>query len=164
MLWIRIRKDPHHFGNLDPEPDQFADVKPKCMEYEPILAFFQGFELFFKARIWIRIRICIWVRSPHQIKNQNPHPDPHQGDKSRIRIRIRIRIKVMGIHNAGLLGILRYNSIRQLDFSTTPFITKSVKNKHTANYCRSQLDSTTTLSVTKNINNSTPHSVLVNTD
>jgi hypothetical protein len=56
--------DPHHFstGNLDrlphphqikiririkifkldPEPHQFADVKPKCMEYEPILALFQG--------------------------------------------------------------------------------------------------------------------------
>jgi hypothetical protein len=54
VLWIRIRirKDPHHFGNLDqtaskfyeldqepdPDPPQFADVKPKCMEYEPILA------------------------------------------------------------------------------------------------------------------------------
>jgi hypothetical protein len=67
MLWIRIRKDPHHFGNLnprphpykikiririkiyklDPEPDphQFADVQPKCMEYEPILALFQAFFL-----------------------------------------------------------------------------------------------------------------------
>ncbi len=44
MLWIRIqiwiRKDPHHFDNLDPH--QFADVKTKCMEYEPILALFQG--------------------------------------------------------------------------------------------------------------------------
>jgi hypothetical protein len=42
--------DPHHFGNLDPDPDphqsdkldpdpdphQFADDKPKRMEYEPI--------------------------------------------------------------------------------------------------------------------------------
>jgi hypothetical protein len=54
--------DPDHFGNLDPhpdphqnknpdphesdklDPDQFADVKPKCMEYEPILALFQGLE------------------------------------------------------------------------------------------------------------------------
>jgi hypothetical protein len=53
----------HHFGNLDPHPDlhphqikiriwtkiykldphQFADVKAKCMEYEPNLALFQGF-------------------------------------------------------------------------------------------------------------------------
>jgi hypothetical protein len=74
VLLIRIRKDPHHFGNqdphpdphphqrkiqirikidkLDPEPDldphQFADVKPKCMEYEPILASFQGFQPFLK--------------------------------------------------------------------------------------------------------------------
>ncbi len=69
LLWIRIRKDPHHFGNLDPHPDphphqikiririkiyklypepdpnqhQFADVKPKCMEYEHFL---QGLSLF----------------------------------------------------------------------------------------------------------------------
>jgi hypothetical protein len=42
--------DPHHFGNIDPHPDphqrdkldpepdphQFTDVKPKCMEFEPI--------------------------------------------------------------------------------------------------------------------------------
>jgi hypothetical protein len=69
VLWIRIRKDPHHFGNLDPHPDphqikirisikiykldpepdphQYADVKPKCMEYEPILALLQGFEHLF---------------------------------------------------------------------------------------------------------------------
>ncbi len=71
MLWIRIRKDPHHCGNLDPHPDphshqikiririkiykmdperdlhRFADVILKCMEYEPILALFQGFEPFF---------------------------------------------------------------------------------------------------------------------
>jgi hypothetical protein len=67
VLWIRIRKDPHHFGNLDPHPHQikiririkiykldpdplqFADVKPKCMEYDPIYCkHFQGFEPFFK--------------------------------------------------------------------------------------------------------------------
>jgi hypothetical protein len=61
VLWIRFRKYPNHFGNLDPHPDphphqikiririkisklhpepdpdphQFADVKLKCMEYEP---------------------------------------------------------------------------------------------------------------------------------
>ncbi len=55
-----------HFGNLDPQqikiririsdqsdkldlkrerdPLQFADDKRKCMEYEPILAIFQGFK------------------------------------------------------------------------------------------------------------------------
>jgi hypothetical protein len=55
--WIRIRirnnvgnldphPDPHlhQSEKLDPEPDphKFADDKPKCMEYEPILALFQG--------------------------------------------------------------------------------------------------------------------------
>jgi hypothetical protein len=81
VLWIRIRKDPDHFGNLDPhphqvkirirvkiyqldpkpdpDPHQFEDVKPKCMEYEHTLALFQGFEPFFEARIWIRIRIRV---------------------------------------------------------------------------------------------------------
>jgi hypothetical protein len=55
VLWIliriRIRKDPRHFGilapHLDPDPHQFADDKPKCLEYEPILALFQGFEPLF---------------------------------------------------------------------------------------------------------------------
>jgi hypothetical protein len=47
-----VNPDPHHFGNLDPhldlhphqhdkldlepDPHQLADDKPKCMEYEPI--------------------------------------------------------------------------------------------------------------------------------
>ncbi len=82
---MRIRKDPHHFTNLDPhldphpcqikiririripikiykldpgpdpDPHQFADVKPKCMEYEPILALFQGLEPFF-------LEARIWIR------------------------------------------------------------------------------------------------------
>jgi hypothetical protein len=38
--------NPHQNYKLDPEPDpdphQFADDKPKCMEYEPILALFKG--------------------------------------------------------------------------------------------------------------------------
>jgi hypothetical protein len=59
-----VDPDPHHFGNLDPhqikiririktykldlysDPHQFADVKPKCMEYEHILALFLEFEPF----------------------------------------------------------------------------------------------------------------------
>jgi hypothetical protein len=55
-MWIRIRKDPHHFGNLDPhqnlkagtgsDPHKFADIKSKCMKYEPILALFQEYEPF----------------------------------------------------------------------------------------------------------------------
>jgi hypothetical protein len=88
MLWIRIRKDPHHFGNLDPDPHphqikiririkifkldpdphQFADVKPKCMDYEHILSHFQGFEPFSEARIWIRIRLKIRIRNRIRIK------------------------------------------------------------------------------------------------
>jgi hypothetical protein len=70
VLWIPIRKDLHHFGNLDshphkikiriririkiykldpePDPHHFADVKPKCMEYEPTSELFQGFEPFLK--------------------------------------------------------------------------------------------------------------------
>jgi hypothetical protein len=71
VLWIRIRiriPDLHgsaSFGNLDPHPDshphqsdkldpeldpdphQFADDKPKCMEFEPILALFHGFKPLF---------------------------------------------------------------------------------------------------------------------
>jgi hypothetical protein len=101
VLWIQIRNDQHHFGNLDPhthqikiricikikkldpepDPHNFSDVEPKCKKYEPILALFQGFEPFFEARIWIWIRIRIRV-------------------KSRIRIRILIRINVMRIQNA----------------------------------------------------------------
>jgi hypothetical protein len=55
VLWIRVRKDPRSpephqikiririkIYKLDPDPHQFADAKPKCMEYEPILAPFQG--------------------------------------------------------------------------------------------------------------------------
>ncbi len=30
--------------HLHPDPLQFADDKPKCMDYEPILSLFQGFE------------------------------------------------------------------------------------------------------------------------
>jgi hypothetical protein len=40
--------DLHQSDKLDPDPDpdplQFTDVKPKCMEFEPILALFQGLE------------------------------------------------------------------------------------------------------------------------
>jgi hypothetical protein len=42
--------DPHQSDKLDPEtvpdPHQFADDKPKCMEYEPNLAPFKGLTLF----------------------------------------------------------------------------------------------------------------------
>jgi hypothetical protein len=37
-----VDPDPHQIEGQDPVPHQFADDKPKCMEYEPILALFQG--------------------------------------------------------------------------------------------------------------------------
>jgi hypothetical protein len=37
--------------DLEPDPHQFADVKPKRTEYEPILAFFQGSKPFFEAKL-----------------------------------------------------------------------------------------------------------------
>jgi hypothetical protein len=106
VLWIR--KDPHHFGNLDPnphphqikiwirikiyklyrepdlDPHQFEDVKPKCMECESILALFQGFQPFFKARIWIGKVGSQSASGSAKLKNKNPdpRPDSHQGDKS----------------------------------------------------------------------------------
>ncbi len=55
---------------MDPDPHQFADDKPKCMEQEPIFALFHRFEPLF-ARYDLDL-----------------HPDPHQ---MKIRIRIRIR-------------------------------------------------------------------------
>ncbi len=44
---MKLDPDPHQSDKLDPEPDphHFADDKSKCIEYEPILALFQGFEL-----------------------------------------------------------------------------------------------------------------------
>ncbi len=33
---------PHHIDKLEPDPQQCADDKQKCMEFEPILALFQG--------------------------------------------------------------------------------------------------------------------------
>jgi hypothetical protein len=36
VLRIRIRIDPHQNNKLNPDPQQFADDKPKFMEYEPI--------------------------------------------------------------------------------------------------------------------------------
>jgi hypothetical protein len=43
---IKIRTlDPHQSDKLDPH--QFTDEKPKCMEYETILALFHWFEPLF---------------------------------------------------------------------------------------------------------------------
>jgi hypothetical protein len=61
---------PHRSDKLDaepnPDPHQFADDKPKCMEYRPILTLFQGFEPLFRS----------WDldQDPHQGKKSNPDP------------------------------------------------------------------------------------------
>jgi hypothetical protein len=34
-VWKRVDPHPHQSDKLDPDPDQFADDKLKCMEYEP---------------------------------------------------------------------------------------------------------------------------------
>jgi hypothetical protein len=110
VLWIRIRVriNPHHFGNLDPHPDphphqsdkldaepdphQFANYKPKCLVMSLFEPPFKRLRLYLEARIWIQIHIGIRVKSRIWIririkKNPNPHhpdlhPDPPQGDKS----------------------------------------------------------------------------------
>jgi hypothetical protein len=45
--------DQHQSDKLDPYPDtdplQFADDKPKCMEFESILTLFQGLEPLFRS-------------------------------------------------------------------------------------------------------------------
>jgi hypothetical protein len=82
MLWIRIRMDPHQIKRkdldphqsekLDPDPDQsdkvypdpnphqFADEKPKCMEYVPTV-----FEPFLSLHLEAKIRIRIRVNATH---------------------------------------------------------------------------------------------------
>jgi hypothetical protein len=57
---------------LDPDPHQFAYNKPKCMEYEPILALLQGFEPFLKDRIRIRIKATSRIRIRIQ-SDADPH-------------------------------------------------------------------------------------------
>jgi hypothetical protein len=127
VLWIRIwiRKDPHHFGNLDPHSDPHPRQK-KCgsaskfisfirnriririnlqmssqnVWNEPILALFQGFEHFFEAMIWTRIRIRIWVKSRIRIRinKKSESSGPHQGDKSNPDPH---QSDMMRIHNTG---------------------------------------------------------------
>ncbi len=43
VLWNRIGISLGTRIHQDPDPDQFADDKPKYMEYQPIWALFQGF-------------------------------------------------------------------------------------------------------------------------
>jgi hypothetical protein len=89
-IWIRIKLkgydpdlDPRQSHKLDPDPHQFADDKPKLVEYEPTVFehFSKVVSLKLEARIWIRIRIQVKVRIWIPIKVTR-------------RIPIRIRIKV----------------------------------------------------------------------
>ncbi len=64
---IKQDPDPHQRYNLNPDPHQFADDNPKCMEYEPIWALFQGFELLFVSKYPDPY--------PHQ-SNADPHHCP----------------------------------------------------------------------------------------
>ncbi len=47
---VLVDPDPHQCDELDPEPDpdphQYADDKLKCMEYEPISAYFSRLRAF----------------------------------------------------------------------------------------------------------------------
>jgi hypothetical protein len=45
--------DPHLSDKLDPDPDphQFADDKPKCMEYEPISSLFKVLSFHLEATV-----------------------------------------------------------------------------------------------------------------
>ncbi len=89
-----VDPDPHHFGNLFPQPDPYPNqIKIRIririhikvincmrinlqitsqnvrMEYEPILAlFFKGLSLYLEGRNWIRIRIRIRVKSRIRIR------------------------------------------------------------------------------------------------
>ncbi len=96
MLYIRIRSKlkgririrNRQSDKLDPDPHQFADDKPKCMENEPIwtLSSFWGFIGEDRIRIWIRIHIKVKSRFRIRIK---------------VTSRIRIRNSVMRIRNPG---------------------------------------------------------------
>jgi hypothetical protein len=63
-------------SNKNPDPNQFADVKPKCMKYAALRLFFLKDPDPYQLKIRIRIRI-------------------------RVISRIRIRIKMVRIHNTG---------------------------------------------------------------
>jgi hypothetical protein len=80
LLHVDPHPDPPQSDKLDPDPDQFAFDKPKCMEHESVWALFQGLSLYLEARIRIRIRIKVSGRSRIRIKV-----------KGRIRIRIKMK-------------------------------------------------------------------------
>ncbi len=116
VLWIRIRMDPYHFGNLDPRRHHI--------------------KIRIRIRIRIRVKVVIWIMNQWtrsasicrwQAKmygiwayfstfSSNPSEwsgsasDPHQIKiwirirvrVMRIQIRIRIRVKVMRIHNTAM--------------------------------------------------------------
>ena len=74
--------DLHQSDKLDLEPDldlhQFADDKPKCIEYEH---FIKGLRLHLEARIWIQIRSTVQSQiGSASVSNKNPdlYSDPYE--------------------------------------------------------------------------------------
>ncbi len=101
--------DQHQSDKLDEEPDpdghQFADDKPKCMDYEPIRAIFRVWAFIWKLESGSG-SASGWKVGSRSESNKNPdlHPDPHQ-IKIRTRVRIQIRISVKSlirIHNIAI--------------------------------------------------------------
>jgi hypothetical protein len=66
VLWIRIRKDPHHFGNLDPYQIK-KRIRFKFYKLDPDPHHFGNLD---PHQINIRNRVKIY--------KLNPEPDPHQ--------------------------------------------------------------------------------------
>jgi hypothetical protein len=62
-----VDPDPHQNLKAGSASASICRHQAKCMEYEPILAHFQGVDPFFEAKIWTRIRIRVknrnWIRS-----------------------------------------------------------------------------------------------------
>jgi hypothetical protein len=91
-LWIQIRMDPHHFGNMDPhqdphphqiniririririsdklgpepepDPHHFQMTSQNVWNMSLFVNFFKGLSLYLEAKIWIRIRIRVINRN-----------------------------------------------------------------------------------------------------
>jgi exoribonuclease R len=89
VLWIRIRKDPHHFSNLDPHPDPHPDphqikIRNRAVHGDQVVL-----ELLPKSEWKAEGTALVQVTSLLS-SVVDPHTDPLL---TWIRIRIRIRIK-----------------------------------------------------------------------
>jgi hypothetical protein len=55
VLWIRIRLDSLHFGNLDPDPQPHPDPHPHQIKIR--------IRIKLKIRIRVRIKVISWIRN-----------------------------------------------------------------------------------------------------